>query len=348
MSPKTARKLLGLIGVIYLAAAALVYYLASAPSAGLPTLLLYVPAAVYVSTGALLVGGSFLTRRLFPAVFGLIGMALSAPTWGYVSARREPPAAVTIGVERPGAVNAYGKRPGAAGERLVAVTANVNSWGTDHEEMGRFLADQKADVLFLQEAWWAAHLEAMEQHLQGYHRIQGGQSGDLAILARFPIRFVPVNRESFRGLLVLGETDFGPVHLVNLHYRKGKKPRRGKGGKKGFRLPSPTLTLALQDEDSAAAVELVEQLDGPVVLAGDLNAPPASPFVRRLEGVLDDSFAHAGAGFGYTFPAAMPLWRIDYLWHSGEFEATQAQTVPNASDHRALRVTLLVHAPSEK
>ena len=43
--------------------------------------------------------------------------------------------------------------------------------------------------------------------------------------------------------------------------------------------------------------------------------------------MLNDSFRETGWGFGHTLHPAfspVPLQRVDYVWHSDEFVATQA------------------------
>ena len=54
-------------------------------------------------------------------------------------------------------------------------------------------------------------------------------------------------------------------------------------------------------------------LTGPLVLAGDLNAPPASPVLAALEAVgLRNAFSLAGRGYGYSYGHSM-RWGYDFL-----------------------------------
>ena len=86
---------------------------------------------------------------------------------------------------------------------------------------------------------------------------------------------------------------------------------------------------------ASARVRLVqvEQLNadldrevGPVLLAGDLNAPPESLVVRRLKSSrFHDAFSDAGRGYGYTYGHSLipyvSYMRIDHILFSRELAA---------------------------
>jgi endonuclease/exonuclease/phosphatase family metal-dependent hydrolase len=72
----------------------------------------------------------------------------------------------------------------------------------------------------------------------------------------------------------------------------------------------------------------------PRVLLGDLNASPDSPEIGLLTTRLVDAWAAAGDGPGFTFDAATPHARIDYVMTSPDLVAAAAWLVPtHASDH---------------
>jgi endonuclease/exonuclease/phosphatase family metal-dependent hydrolase len=79
---------------------------------------------------------------------------------------------------------------------------------------------------------------------------------------------------------------------------------------------------------------------GPLVLAGDLNAPDASAVVRSLLALgLRDAFASAGRGYGYTYGHTLrprfSFLRIDHILVSPEFEVRDSSVGgDDASDHR--------------
>ena len=79
----------------------------------------------------------------------------------------------------------------------------------------------------------------------------------------------------------------------------------------------------------------------PFLVCGDLNATPHEWAYRRLASGLRDAFAHAGRGWGATYHARRPLFRIDYVFASPEWRIHTAH-VPAfvLSDHRPVVVRL--------
>lgn len=96
----------------------------------------------------------------------------------------------------------------------------------------------------------------------------------------------------------------------------------------------------------------------PVLLLGDLNATPANDAYRLVARKFTDSWREAGWGFGHTFPGkakdpklwmtvsgiSTPDWlfRIDYIFHSGEWETRDIRIGPwnGGSDHRPVTARL--------
>lgn len=82
----------------------------------------------------------------------------------------------------------------------------------------------------------------------------------------------------------------------------------------------------------------------PIVLAGDFNAPPVSYSYHRLGSKLKDGFCEAGNGYGYTYSLLKKLFRIDYVFFTGEaFEAFNYRTENlNYSDHLPVLIDLVI------
>jgi endonuclease/exonuclease/phosphatase family metal-dependent hydrolase len=78
-----------------------------------------------------------------------------------------------------------------------------------------------------------------------------------------------------------------------------------------------------------------------VVLLGDLNATPDSAEIAAITDDLVDAWVEAGVGDGYTFDAATPHARIDYVMTSdGIVARTAAVVATDASDHLPVVVDL--------
>ena len=88
----------------------------------------------------------------------------------------------------------------------------------------------------------------------------------------------------------------------------------------------------------------------PYVVAGDFNLSDQAAAYNNLAAVMGDSFREAGMGLGTSWPSFQafglpavvpPLVRIDYIWHSAQLRALQAEEGPFlGSDHRPLAATL--------
>ncbi len=82
--------------------------------------------------------------------------------------------------------------------------------------------------------------------------------------------------------------------------------------------------------------EAVARATHPVIVAGDTNLPTGSSFLTTYLGGLQDAFAEAGFGFGYTFPADRRItWmRLDRILGGPELRFTSAAVGKHhGSDH---------------
>lgn len=106
-------------------------------------------------------------------------------------------------------------------------------------------------------------------------------------------------------------------------------------------------TVAAREVQVAAILERVAQLDGPVILTGDLNAEPGDPELAPLWRVFDDAWDLAGEGDGFTFRSTAPEKRIDYILVTPGIDVTRAE-VPSteASDHLPVVADLVVSPSS--
>jgi endonuclease/exonuclease/phosphatase family metal-dependent hydrolase len=82
-------------------------------------------------------------------------------------------------------------------------------------------------------------------------------------------------------------------------------------------------------------LRVIGEEDRPVLLLGDLNAEPGAPELAPLFRRLQDTWQPAGDGF--TYPADIPVKRIDYILASPHFTIGSVEVIStDASDHRPL------------
>jgi vancomycin resistance protein VanJ len=92
-----------------------------------------------------------------------------------------------------------------------------------------------------------------------------------------------------------------------------------------------------REKETVQLRQMIRELDEPVLLMCDCNLTDTSEAYARLDTVLDDSFSEAGWGMGHTLQPpqlSFPIQRIDYVWHTDEFEAIYASIGQDGgSDH---------------
>ena len=122
-------------------------------------------------------------------------------------------------------------------------------------------------------------------------------------------------RESRCALQATVMSPAGPLHVVATHLAHiGSGQRR---------------------RQAAALADLVAGLEGPVVVAGDLNAPIEAPELEPLAGGLVDAFAAAGVAAGDVRRASCGTDRIDHVLVRGAVARSCRVVVEagDASDH---------------
>lgn len=121
-----------------------------------------------------------------------------------------------------------------------------------------------------------------------------------------------------------------PVAVYNVHLMT---PRDGLQEMRAWSVDAVDEIMSSAAARLAQVDQLNRDLDresGPVLLAGDLNAPPESLVLRRLRSTrLQDAFGAAGRGYGYTYGHTLrPRWsymRLDHILFSRDFVALDSR-----------------------
>ena len=244
-------------------------------------------------------------------------------------------------------------------ERLRIMTYNVHACvGVDRKlDVGRIaavIAREAPDLVALQEldvgrmrsggvdqARAIAQRLGMNSHFHAAFRVAEEEYGD-ALLSALPLRLVRagplpkpagVPRLERRGALwaALSLPGGGELQAVNTHLGLVPLEQRGQ-------------IDALLGPDWTGAGEFAR---GPSILLGDFNATSRYAAYRRLAARHRDLQRAFAAQPVRTFPARLPMLRIDHVFAAGEVRATECW-VPNtaaarlASDHLPLVMDLEV------
>ncbi|MFW5866191.1 MAG: endonuclease/exonuclease/phosphatase family protein [Armatimonadota bacterium] len=225
---------------------------------------------------------------------------------------------------------------------IRVATWNVYGWTTERDLVRDRIMSWDCDVVCLQESGGAV----FEDLLPGYDSVA---SGDLRTFVRGEIlstetpRDLPVGPP--RMMVTEVETDSGRLTVFNVHI---PRTERARSVPRQFRPLIDYIETGVEVRDTLFP-KLLSRLpkSGPVVVAGDMNTPPASRYYRRVATRMTDSFDVAGRGFGYTFVwrKNYPILRIDYVWAGGGVDPLRCETRPRRpSDHRPVISTLAMPA----
>jgi endonuclease/exonuclease/phosphatase family metal-dependent hydrolase len=224
----------------------------------------------------------------------------------------------------------------------------------DLERVARLIEGATADVVALQEV--DRHLSARSGYLDQPDWLAQRLDMDMAygpVVDLGPAEPGPAGARRQYGIALLSRAALrDPRNLLLTRPRGGEQ--RGLLGAvvdmagQAVRVFCTHLQHRSRTERLAQATQIAESLAagaGPVVVMGDLNARPGDPEIAPLTEVLHDAWAMAGDGAGFTFDAATPHARIDYILASAHLVARSAAVLPtDASDHLALLAELELDA----
>ncbi|WP_394649494.1 endonuclease/exonuclease/phosphatase family protein [uncultured Deinococcus sp.] len=263
-------------------------------------------------------------------------------------------AALAFAVFQAGAVLPRAE-PLPGGSPLTLLTLNTGFASAPPAALAALVARERADVVTLQEGLdpagqARAYEAALRRAFPGWTVVR---HDELLTLTRLPLlgsRTVTFPNTPHSVLLARLRAAGQEVTVVNTHLptlglRPGASDRA-----LGRTLPQRVEhQLTARREFPGVMSRLLGQESGPLLLAGDLNAPPRGQLHRELGALgLRDAFSQAGHWFGLTHHARAPYARPDYVWLRGA-QAEDVQALPDfLSDHRALVVRLrLPPAPED-
>ena len=222
-------------------------------------------------------------------------------------------------------------------DSLVIMTYNIHTRNYDVEAIAQVIRESGADIVLIQEV-----TDYLDRDLTNavadvspyaavhiYPRLRLG----LGAFSRTPIlndEFTVFTGDASRQRLQIDAEGrlltFYNIHLANPTHA------------------GPRYNPAALTEGVSALLEMIDAEPAPLVVAGDFNTASFSADYQRLADALKDGFGQAGRGLGFTYPAdsLLPVLRIDYVFHSDDLSALQAEVLGDSggSDHYPVRVEL--------
>jgi endonuclease/exonuclease/phosphatase (EEP) superfamily protein YafD len=240
-------------------------------------------------------------------------------------------------------------QPAGDGPSLRVLSWNADGKYSDADALGVYLARTMPDVVAIQE--WAPEHEKAVFWQQDWH-VRSTREG-LCLASRFPIRKVEVLHDEDLGLpggLLRCdlETPQGTLHLINLHLPTPRDGLEAVLSRQAHSSEDVKANTASRWHASEVASRWVDQVEGPVVLAGDFNLPEDSAIYRRFWSGRTNAFTAAGLGWGYTKFTRRFGVRIDHILAGPGFSCQACRVGPDmGSDHRPVLAELRWLEPSD-
>ncbi len=247
---------------------------------------------------------------------------------------------------------------------LTVATYNVDSFNQEHtgyscKQIAEYMKSLGVDIFCFQEFGINKEFGVDSLYVAlsewPYHYIPSSPEGEsllqLALFSRYPIKDQQlITYPESNNCSLWCDIDFNghTVRLFNNHLQttdvssnKHKLEKELKADNSArIELAAITLADGLHNnfKKRAAQANKINQLitasPYPTLVCGDFNSLPSSYTYRTVKGNLNDGFQTCGHGYMYTFRYFKHLLRIDYIFHSQEFEGMDYFSPDiNYSDH---------------
>ncbi len=216
-------------------------------------------------------------------------------------------------------------------QHLRLLTWNVKTHAMDLRRIVHEIGGLRPDVVVLQDS--SNYMDAdLMRALPG---LEVRRLGLYFLASRYPIEDVK-SRWFVRAKLRVGsqQVTLYDAHLVTPRFELLSLRHPGRTAMRN--LAGTSLARLRQASDLALDARAQQ---GPMIVAGDLNAPPASLVCREMKAAgLWDSFESAGFGYGFTYgkttPVRRPYLRIDHVFVSHEITTQKCFVGPDGGpDH---------------
>jgi len=266
----------------------------------------------------------------------------------------------------------FSSKNGGTGE-IKVVSYNVQHFSGEGgpgqkesaSEIVSFLEKQKADIICLQEVRLRKNsifnLEQTVKSISTINHYQYARSSTTfgsVTMTRYPIvNMGEIRFKNSRNITIYTDVliQHDTVRIFNLHLQSYQiDPKRYSV------IESPDITeekdlremreislkfktaVQMRAEQAREIRKHIDKSPHPVIVCGDFNDTPASFSYQKTKGKLKDAFVGSGKGIGRTYIGKLPSFRIDYIFHSRDFESLNFQTLGfRLSDHLPVSCELI-------
>jgi len=228
----------------------------------------------------------------------------------------------------------------AALQTLRVMTFNLGAHLGQPEALVDLIADQKADLVALQEMT-PETAQTFERALGAVYPYRVSRPGETTgLFSRYPILEQAWIEPERGGRPYIRATIAWQGEMVKVFVVHPLPP-----GLEWYR--DTAIPIGLHTSGPQGQIQEVQRraaaVDGPVLVAGDFNMSDQSRGYASMAEAFVDAYRAGGWGFGFTFPKGLqvgriplpgPLIRVDYIFHSDAFCTDWARVgCGGGSDH---------------
>ena len=221
-------------------------------------------------------------------------------------------------------------------EPITLIAVNVEARNTSHERLLDIVAAEDPDLLMVVEFTpaWRERLRPLYERFPYRVLHPRPDAFGVALLSRHPLEAVRTpSLESSPAVDARVLTPRGGFRLIGVHLRP----------------PTARNSAAERGRQLTALAALLREVEEPVVVAGDFNLTPYSPYFRNFLRETELRDARGGFGPGISWPTFLPILGIpiDHCMVSSEFKVGGYRRLPAfGSDHYPILVELLLEPDS--
>ncbi|MDQ1152799.1 endonuclease/exonuclease/phosphatase family protein [Sphingobacterium zeae] len=228
------------------------------------------------------------------------------------------------------------------------------------EQIASYIESQQVNTLCLQEVPADCSVSELKEVFGQFPYLimteSNSGNNQLAILSKFPLDSVQTvsfeerpNCAIFVDLSFKGEKiRIGTCHLQTTNWNQVKGNLLAAENvvvKWWSAIKTMSGNFRLRGAQADCLRNIIDKSPFPTLICGDFNNSPNSYSYHKIKGNLKDAFCEAGNGYGYTYAYLMKLFRIDFVFFSGnEFRAINYSTGNvDYSDHLPVLVDLKIN-----
>jgi endonuclease/exonuclease/phosphatase (EEP) superfamily protein YafD len=246
--------------------------------------------------------------------------------------------------------------PARASADFTVMTFNTLAWFRSADDLKASIVKANPDLVGLQEIGPNATgqlIRALGDRYPYSFATESATSSGAAVLSRYPLLDPTEFRLSEKAhwwQRMIVDAPSGPITYLNIH-TKIPRIRRTVDDADSNTGILPNLRTEPRSREVWHLAEMLDKIEGPVIVAGDFNMTERCEDYRLVASRLRDAYKAVGRGLGHTFPAwgrgsrmfpaFGPMLRLDYVWHSDHFSAAWAlKGDAGKSDHHPMIVGL--------